>query len=285
MGSKKSRLGKGIGALIQENPDETHIKRCEISKIVPNAEQPRKEFDSKKIDELSKSIKENGILQPIIVRKIKDNYEIIAGERRYRAAKKLGLKKIEIIIKEVENSKSLELALIENIQRENLNSVEEAKAYKDLKEKYNYTQNELAQKVGKSRSSITNAMRILKLPQEVLDMLTANKISSGHARSLLSLENMESQIKLAKEVIKNNLTVRDVEKIVKDQKEPKKNKVKQRGSYKKAKEIIHLEHKMRDYLGTKVKIKAKKKNTGKIEVEYYSPEDLERILETIGIKG
>ncbi len=281
-----SRLGKGLGALITTKKDELEkkefIMECDVTKIKANPLQPRKKFKEDKINELANSIAENGILQPIIVREKDGGYEIIAGERRYRAALKLNMKRIPLIVKKVEDIETLELAIIENIQRENLNPVEEAVAYQQLQEKHKYTQEKLAKKLGKSRSVITNAIRLLKLPEEVIEMLTQNEISSGHARAILVEKDPKKQLKLAELVRKEGLSVREIEKKVKE-----KNKVVTKKNFKlvnKKKEIINIENKMTDFLGTKVKIKHSKKEIGKIEVEYYSEGDLIRILETMGMK-
>ncbi|OQY08618.1 MAG: hypothetical protein B6I28_04590 [Fusobacteriia bacterium 4572_132] len=281
-----SRLGKGLGALITTKKDETEKKEfiieCELEKVIANPLQPRKQFNEDKIKELADSIRENGILQPIIVRERNGLYEIIAGERRYRAALKLNMDKIPLIVKEIEDIETLELAIIENIQRENLNPIEEARAYQQLKEKHNYTQEKLAKKLGKSRSVITNAIRLLKLPEVILEMLIQNEISSGHARAILAEKDSKEQLRLAKLVKDEGLSVREIEKEIKE-----KNKVKKKKNFQqmnKKKEIINIENQMMDFLGTKVKIKHNKKEIGKIEVEYYSEGDLIRILETIGMK-
>jgi len=269
-------LGKGLNALIKE---KEYILELEIDKIEANPLQPRKNFDESKIEELSESIKENGIIQPIIVRKTDEKYEIIAGERRYRAAKQAKLSKIPVIVKEAEDEKSLEIAVIENIQREDLNPVEEGEAYKLLIEKYGYTQEKLAQKLGKKRTTITNKLRILKLPQDIKNAIKNGDISSGHARAMLSIESELEQAEIAKQIIEENLSVRNVEDIVKTKKTNiKKEKVNDRRI-----EIVEVENRLRDFLGTKVKIKEGKNKRGKLEIEFYSEGDLERIVETIGI--
>lgn len=272
-----SRLGKGLGALISDSAGKDYIKEVEIDKIIPNPMQPRKIFDLEKIDELSQSITEQGILQPIIVRQINNNYEIIAGERRFKAAKKAGLLKVPVIIKKADDEESLEIAIIENVQREDLSAIEEGEAYKLLIEKYNYTQEALANRLGKNRATITNTLRLLKLPTQIKDDINSGKMTSGHARAILAIENEKEQLKIAEKVINENLSVRDVEKLVKDKKEPKK----PARVEKKKLEIVEIESMLRDFLGTKVKIKDGN-NKGKIEIEYYSDGDLERILETIG---
>ncbi len=280
----KSRLGKGLNALIPQSKNEnTNIFEVELKKIRSNPLQPRKNFELSKIDELAASIKENGILQPIIVKEITDveyEYEIVAGERRYRAASKLNMEKIPVIIRNVAEDKSLELAIIENVQREDLNPIEEAEAYKMLLEKYNYTQEELARKLGKNRATITNTMRLLKLPSEVKQNLISGNLSSGHARAVLALENKNEQMEITEKIIEKNMSVREVEEIVQERKRKKKIV---RSENRKV-EILTAEGKLREYLGTKVKILDSKNDKGKIEIEYYSIGDLDRILETIGMK-
>lgn len=276
----KSRLGKGLNALIPNSKDEKkYIMDIEIGKIKANPLQPRKSFDECKLDELSESIKENGIIQPIVVRQDGDMYEIIAGERRYRASVKAGLSFVPAILREEVEDKRLEMAIIENVQRENLNPVEEGEAYKLLIEKYHYTQEVLAKQLGKSRTAITNTMRLLKLPDFIKTTLLENKISSGHARAMLAIPSEEMQVKLAKKIIEDGLSVREVEEIVKNGKKEKIKTIKESKSFK----IIEIEKQLKNFLGTKVKIKDGQDNKGKIEIEYYSNGDLERILETFGI--
>lgn len=275
--SDNRRLGKGLESLISSGGErKEYIKEIEVERLIPNPTQPRKSFDEEKIEELSNSIKENGILQPIIARQIGENFEIIAGERRYKAALKAGIKKVPVIVRKMEDDKSLEIALIENIQREDLNPLEEADAYRLLIEKYKYTQEELANKLGKNRATITNTMRLLRLPDQIKNDIFVGKISSGHARAILSVEGEKEQIKIADKVVKEALSVRDVEKLVKDKKETKKS---QKMENKKI-EILEIENRLKEYLGTKVKIKDGN-NKGKIEIEYYSNGDLERIAESM----
>lgn len=276
--SNKSRLGKGLGALIPKTRERKYILDIEVEKIKANPLQPRKTFDEDKLEELSASIKENGIIQPIVVREAGEFYEIIAGERRYRATLKAGLRFIPAILRDEDVDKRLEMAIIENVQREDLNPVEEGEAYKLLIEKYGYTQEVLAKQLGKSRVSITNTMRLLKLPDIVKNYVVNGKISSGHARAIISLPNKEEQISLAEKIINEGLSVREVEAIVKDGKKLKEKTDKIVKSF----EIIEIEKKLKKFLGTKVKIKDGKDSRGKIEIEYYSNGDLERILETFG---
>lgn len=277
LSSENKRLGKGLESLISSGGDrKEYIKEIEVDKLIPNPTQPRKNFDLEKIEELSNSIKENGILQPIIARQIGETYEIIAGERRFKAALLAGIKKVPVIIRKMEDDKSLEIALIENIQREDLNPLEEADAYKLLIEKYKYTQEELANKLGKNRATITNTLRLLRLPDQIKNDINIGKISSGHARAILSLDGEKEQLKIADKVVKESLSVRDVEKLVKDKKELKRS---QKMDNKKI-EILEIENKLKEYLGTKVKIKDGN-NKGKIEIEYYSNGDLERIAESM----
>lgn len=284
--STNGRLGKGLGALIPKTKEEKEaIFEINLGEIVPNKLQPRRSFNDDSIEELAISIKENGIIQPIIVTRKNDKYEIIAGERRFRAANFLGLKKVPVIIKNIKEDKSLEIAIIENVQRENLSPLEEGQAYNLLMEKYGYTQEDLANKLGKNRATIANMIRLLRLPNELKEMLTDKKISSGHARALLAIKNEKEQMKLAKIVSKEKLSVRDIEKIVKEQSQSTKKiiKTKHKEMETKKLDLISKEENLKEFLGTKVKIKACKGNKGKIEIEFYSDGDLERILETIGI--
>jgi len=213
---KKSALGRGLESLIptRENKSKDYFE-CLLSDIVTNPDQPRKIFTKQAIDELASSIEEKGLLQPLVVRPIGGGkYELIAGERRYRAATQLQMEKIPVVVKDVREDEVLELALIENIQRENLNPIEEAMAYRDLLGKFQYTQEELAKRLGKDRSSIANALRLLKLPDKIRDYLLANTISMGHARALLGIDDRELQIEIAKDVVDKNLSVRDTEELV-----------------------------------------------------------------------
>lgn len=277
--SNKSRLGKGLGALITEKKE--YIVEIDIGKIIQNPAQPRKKFEDEKIKELAASIIEKGILQPIIVREKEGKYEIVAGERRFRAANEAKLKKVPVIVKNVGDEESIELAIIENVQRENLNPLEEGEAYKLLIEKYDYTQEELAKKLGKNRSTITNKMRALKLPEEVKKYILEGRISSGHAVAIMSIDSESEQIKFADKIANESLSVRSAETLAKEIKNSTISKISRND--KKSVEILEIENKMRDFLGTRVKIKESKSKSGKIEIEFYSEGDLERILETIGI--
>lgn len=284
-------LGKGLDLLIpgvdEETTQQKDVVVLKTSQIEPNKDQPRKSFDNEKIDELAASIKQYGIIQPIIVSKKDDYYQIIAGERRWRAAKKAGLKEVPVVIKEYTEREIAEISLIENIQREDLNPIEEALSYKQLIDDYKLTQEELSQRVSKSRTVITNAMRLLKLDKEVQQMLVDKEISSGHARALLGIENQAAQLKLAKEIVEKSLSVRQTEDMVKLLNEEKPS------PKKKEKEVDNmgflyrdLEKKMTDALGTKVKINRKDKDKGKVEISYFSEDELDRIYGIInkGVK-
>ena len=248
-----------------------------ISDIEPNRDQPRKNFDKEALEELADSIKQFGIIQPIVVQKKEDYYEIIAGERRWRAAKLAKLKEVPVIIKEFSPQEVMEIALIENIQRRDLNPIEEALAYKSLIDEYHLNQDELAKRVSKSRTAIANSMRLLKLTEEVQNMLVNNEISMGHARALLSLEQEELQLEAAKTIAEKGMSVRETEKLVKSILNPKQSKLPIPSS--EAAIYNSLSDKLREKLGTKVSINNKKNGKGKIEIEYYSPQELERLLE------
>ena len=294
----KRGLGKGLDSLIpssvlkpatsvsiaegnmnkEEKAAETIVK---ISKIEPNREQPRKIFDEESLQELANSIKQFGLISPILVQDRKEYYEIIAGERRWRAAKIAGLKEIPVIIRDYTDREIAEIALIENVQREDLNPIEEAMGYKRLIEEFDLKQEEVAECVSKSRSAITNSMRLLKLPEEVQQYLISNQISMGHARALLAIDDGAKQIELADKTIKDNLSVREVEKMVKNiGKQPKEKDVPDTQF-----QAIYAsyEEKMKQALATKVSISQslKKKGAGKFEIEFYSTEDFERIVEKI----
>ena len=292
MAGKSKGLGKGLGALIPldelDVSDDTDLsnkkistpdKYVKISKIEPRKDQPRKNFNEDKLQELSDSIKNYGIIEPIIVQDLDNHYEIVAGERRWRAAMKAGLKEVPVIIRDFTEQEIVEISLIENIQREDLNPIEEALAYKTLLEKYNLTQDQVAEKVSKSRTTVTNSMRLLKLSDEVQSMLINEMISQGHARALLAIEDKDQQYIIAQRVFDENLSVRDVEKIVKDLSKQKKekpvNKVDNDFIYK------DIEEKIKSVLETKVSIKPKDNNKGKIEIEYYTTNDFERIIERL----
>ncbi len=269
-------LGKGLGALIPENEEELEnsISEIKLTDIEPNDKQPRKEFDDEALADLAESIKEHGVVQPIIVRKLGSGYQIIAGERRWRASRLAGKRTIPAIVKDCTNLEVMELALIENLQREDLNSIEEALAYKSLIEEYNMTQEEISKQIGKSRPAIANSMRLLQLPQQIKDMIAMGKISQGHARALLAIEGEKKQLEIAEKIIEQQLNVRQIEKLAKAEKKEKPEK--KPDGYQL--EIEQLEERLKAALGTKVIIQHKK-NKGKIEIEYYSNEELDRIIE------
>ena len=283
MATKKMGLGKGLGALIPEPEPEgpKSLLYCGIEEIHPNRSQPRKHFDEPRLKELADSIKEKGILEPLIVRRAAEGYEIVVGERRWRAAQKAGLKEIPVLLKELDDREVLELSLIENLQRDDLNPLEEAEAYKRLTEEFGLNQEELGSRLGKDRSTVANTLRLLKLPYEVREQLLRNRITPGHARAILSLESREKQKELCGLVIQKGLSVRETENLAKRW---SKTSTKVTASEKKRgdleSQLIALGDSLRRHLGTKVQIRAKGKR-GKIEIEYYSFEDFERIVETI----
>jgi ParB family chromosome partitioning protein len=292
MAVRKSALGKGLDRLIPETEKTTtHGERTKvvvekpvelkvkISKVGPNKNQPRKKFDEDALMELADSIKQFGVIQPLIVQEKNGFYEIIAGERRWRAAKLAGLKEVPVIVKEYSDLEVMEISLIENIQRENLNPIEEAIAYKRLLNEFNLKQDEVADRVSKSRTAVTNSMRLLKLDERVQQMVIDDMLSTGHARALLGIEDPELQATTAARVFDEKLSVREVEKLVKEIQKGKPEKKKE--------ETVHdyiyaeLEERMKAAVGSKVSIHQKANGKGKIEIEYYSQEDLERIIELI----
>jgi ParB family chromosome partitioning protein len=292
-------LGKGLDSLIpmgninietknssvktekeKETQAETLVK---ITKVEPNRDQPRKNFDEDALQELADSIKQFGLLQPILVQDKKDYYEIIAGERRWRAAKLAGLKEVPVIIKNYTSQEIVEISLIENIQREDLNPIEEAQAYKRLLEEFNLKQDEVADRVSKSRTTVTNSMRLLKLTEPVQQMIIDGMLSTGHARAIIPIEDAEQQLQLAQRIFDEKLSVRDVEKLVKQMLKPAedKNKVDEK---EKAMQYIYqdIENKLKERLSRKVAISSKGKNgAGKIEIEFYSNDDLDRLIELL----
>lgn len=296
---KKSGLGKGLDSLIpnkKENKDisprfdkkklqamEESVKEAgimvKVNQVEPNRDQPRKDFDEDALMELADSIKQFGILQPLIVQKKKDYYEIIAGERRWRAAKLAGIKEVPIIVKNFTEQEIVEISLIENIQRENLNPIEEAMAYKRLLKEFNLKQDEVAERVSKSRTAVTNSMRLLKLSDRVQQMIIDDMISTGHARALLAIDDEEQQYTLANKIFDEKLSVRETEKLVKTLKNPKKEAKKSKVEH----TFVHenLEEHMKSVMGTKVYVNSKANGKGKIEIEYYSEEELERIYDLI----
>lgn len=295
MAAKTSRgLGKGLDSLIpatnvvsdKKSADKKQEEKgvetiVNITKVEPNREQPRKNFDEDALQELADSIKQYGIIQPILVQDRKTYYEIIAGERRWRAAKLAGLKEVPVIIREFTEQEIVEIALIENIQRQDLNPIEEAQAYKRLLTEFNLKQDEVAERVSKSRTAVTNSMRLLKLCDEVQQMIIDDMISTGHARALISIEDPEQQYTIAQKVFDEKLSVRDVEKLVKNlgkPEKPKKEKIED-----KSLEVIYkdVEEKLKQNLGTKVELTSKGNGAGKIEIEFYNHDDLERLIDLL----
>lgn len=298
MAAKRNVLGKGLDSLIPNksnaktasenktasNKEESTEKQTgetllKINEVEPNREQPRKDFDEDSLMELADSIKQFGILQPLLVQKKKDYYEIIAGERRWRAAKIAGLKEVPVIIKNYTDQEIVEISLIENIQRENLNPIEEAMAYKRLLEEFNLKQDEVAERVSKSRTAVTNSMRLLKLSSRVQQMIVDDMISTGHARALLAIDDEEQQYMLANKIFDEKLSVRETEKLVKALKNPKKEVKKEKQEHTFV--YQNLEVQMKNIIGTKVSVNQKANGKGKIEIEYYSEEELERIYDLI----
>lgn len=294
MAAKKGGLGKGLDSLITDKvstkpaakkdalpeANSEKVVFLNIQKVEPNKEQPRKNFDADAIEELSESIKIHGIIQPLLVQKRDDYYEIIAGERRWRAAKKAGLKEVPVIIKELTEKEIVEISLIENIQRENLNPIEEAYAYKKLLTEFNLKQDEVAERVSKSRTAVTNSMRLLKLDENVQQMVIDEKLSTGHARALLGIVDPEKQYIVAQKIFDERLSVRETEKLIKKiQKDKEIAEQKTKETEDKLDFIYQdLEEKLKTAIGTKVTIKQRTKDSGKIEIDYYSIEELERIM-------
>ena len=293
MAANKHALGKGLDSLIannvgtaplaenkksEEKPAEVKVK---ISKVEPNREQPRKNFDEDALLELAESIKQFGVLQPLLVQDRKDYYEIIAGERRWRAAKIAGLKEVPVIIKKLTEQEMVEISLIENIQRENLNPIEEALAYKRLLNEFNLKQDEVAERVSKSRTAVTNSMRLLKLNEKVQQMVIDDMLTTGHARALLGIEDQEKQYVIAQQIFDEKLSVRETEKLVKKIQKEKDlpEKKKEELDEQVALAYHDVEEKMKLILGTKVNIRAKDNKKGKIEIEYYSMDEFNRIFE------
>lgn len=274
-GSVKTEIVEKVVEKIVEKPIELKAK---INEVEPNRDQPRKKFDEDAIMELAESIRQFGILQPLLVKKKEDYYEIIAGERRWRAAKIAGVKEVPIIVKEFTDQEVVEISLIENIQRENLNPIEEAMAYKRLMEEFHLKQDEIADRVSKSRTAVTNSMRLLKLDERVQKMVVDEMITTGHARALLAIEDGEYQHTIAMKVFDEKLSVRETEKLVKNLQKPKKETHKQVDTQL---DIIYqqLEEKIKSIVGTKVAIQHKDNYKGKIEIEYYSQAELERLIE------
>ena len=304
----KKGLGKGLGAIfgedvVKENKEEIEKKAkakaeakaaeemdekgrilmLKLDLVQPNKEQPRKTFDEEKINELAESIKNYGVLQPLLVQKNDSFYEIIAGERRWRAAKAAGLKEVPAVLKEYSKQEAMEISLIENVQRADLNPIEEALGYKQLIDEFGLTQEEIAVRVAKSRTVITNTMRLLKLDEQIQNMLVQGVITSGHARALLSLEDTQMQLKAAKEILDKKLSVRETERLVKRLQKEASGEKKEEKKKDETLALIYqdLEDRMKSVMGTKVSIHNKDKNKGRIEIEYYSEAELERIVEMI----
>jgi len=302
----KKGLGKGLGAIfgedvVKENKEETEKKAkaeaksaeemdekgrilmLKLDLVQPNKEQPRKTFDEEKINELAESIKNYGVLQPLLVQKNDSFYEIIAGERRWRAAKAAGLKEVPAVLKEYSKQEAMEISLIENVQRADLNPIEEALGYRQLIDEFGLTQEEIAVRVAKSRTAITNTMRLLKLDEQIQNMLVQGVITSGHARALLSLEDTQMQLKAAKEILDKKLSVRETERLVKRLQKEASGEKKEEKKKDETLALIYqdLEDRMKSVMGTKVSIHNKDKNKGRIEIEYYSEAELERIVEMI----
>lgn len=289
----KRGLGRGLDSIIPSNvmektkpvpmmegtKNEDGATMVKITMVEPNREQPRKNFDEDSLQELSESIKQFGLLQPILVQDRKTYYEIIAGERRWRAAKIAGLKEVPVIIRDLTEQEIVEISLIENIQREDLNPIEEAQAYKRLLTEFNLKQDEVADRVSKSRTAVTNSLRLLKLCDEVQKMVVEEMISTGHARALISIEDPEEQYMIAQKIFDEKLSVREVEKLVKNLHKPPKQKKPEN----KTLEAIYqdISEKLKQRLSTKVSVNAKENGAGKIEIEFYNHEDLERLIEQI----
>ncbi len=303
MAKMKRGLGKGIGALLGDEHNEKDgkdIKKGMVAKtgeqaqeeekgevfvnialVEPNKNQPRKNFKKEELEELSASIRQYGILQPLIVKKNGKKYEIIAGERRWRAANQAGLKEVPVVIRDYDKQKTMEISIIENIQRSDLNAIEEALAFKSLIDEFGLTQEELSLRVSKNRATIANSIRLLKLDEEVQGFLIEGKLSAGHARVLLAVEDREIQKKLAKDIIDANLSVREVEKLIKSLAKPARKKPEKEEERDLSIFFKEYEEKIRQILGTQVHINRKDKNKGRIEIEYYSAVELDRILELL----
>lgn len=292
MSGIKGGLGKGLDALFPSNVNvdvlatdsKDVVMELKINDVEPDLNQPRKTFDDEKLQELADSIKEHGVIQPIIVSKKDDFYQIIAGERRWRASKKAGLKTIPAIVRNYDNRKTREVSLIENIQRQNLNPLETAKAIRELMDEHNMTQEDISKTLGKSRSSIANTLRILNLDERVQEMIEMGKISEGHARTIASIESPAKQYKLALDIVNMDMSVRDAESYAKDVKEGKKEKLKKAPKGKFEVFTKDIENKLKEAIGAKVTLDAKTKSRGKIVIEYNSEDELEGIIQKFGIE-
>ncbi|WP_303722371.1 ParB/RepB/Spo0J family partition protein [Malonomonas rubra] len=282
--AKRPALGKGIGALLNSATQEGNRKYflCPIEELRPHSDQPRKSFNDSSLQELADSIREKGVIQPLVVRKLEDHYQIIAGERRWRAAQKAGLHEVPVVIQDVSEDWALEMALIENIQREDLNPIEESLAYRNLMQRFDLTQEEVAKRVGKERSTVANALRLLRLPESVQNDVIAGRLSMGHARALLALEGEERIMQVRSRVVAGGLSVRETEALVKNGGDGGTTKA---GSAAKTvdPEITHLAAELQRVLGTQVKITPKGKG-GRVEITYFAPGDLDRLLEKLGVQ-
>ncbi|MGI5912132.1 MAG: ParB/RepB/Spo0J family partition protein [Syntrophomonadaceae bacterium] len=279
MAKKERGLGRGLEALFSvnaENDNIEEINEVKIESIIPREGQPRRNFDQESLQGLAESIKEHGVLQPVLVREHGEYYEIIAGERRWRAAIKAGLKTVPVVIRKFNDLQAAEIALIENLQREDLTVVEEAQAYQQMIDSYQYTQEKLALKIGKSRAHIANTLRILNLPSQIITMLDKRQITAGHARAILAYKEESEQLAIAEEIVSAGLSVREAEKKVRFKKNGQKKPLS------KAPEIVDLEERMEKFFGTKTNIIMAKKG-GKIEITFYNEDDLQRIIETLDI--
>lgn len=290
MASRKGGLGKGLDSLIPDKKPQTTKKKItenqdgpvkvSINKVEPNREQPRKQFNEASLEELAESIQQHGIISPLLVQERDGYYEIIAGERRWRAARLAGLKEVPVIIRKFSEQEIVEISLIENIQREDLNPIEEAMAYQRLLDEFHLKQDEVAKRVSKSRTAVTNSIRLLKLDKRVQQMLANEEISAGHARAILGLEDPEQQYQLACRVRDENMSVRDVEREIKKLRSNKKTTTKKNPLTPQVEEQYHLlENHLKDYFGTKVQIRPKDNQRGTLEIHYYSQEELERITD------
>jgi len=273
-------LGKGLSALINSNlvEESDQVTEALLGDIRPNPYQPRKEFAAEAIQELAESIKEHGVIQPLIVRKSIKGYELVAGERRLRAAKEAGLQRVPVVVKQYTDQQLMEIALIENLQRENLNPIEEAEAYEKLIGHYSYTQDELAKRIGKSRPHVANILRLLQLPLKIRELVAVGSLTMGHARALLPIEDEDQQWQIASDVVKKGLSVRQLEELVKALNVSRETKGKK--PVKKEKAFTQMEERLRTYFGTSVRINKGAKK-GKIEIEFYSSDDLQRILDML----
>ena len=282
MAAKKG-LGRGLEALFMDNTQEekeSAVQTLKISEIEPNKNQPRKEFDDEALSSLAESIREHGLIQPLTVRPLENGrYQIVAGERRWRASRRAGISEVPVIVMDIDEQTTMELALIENLQREDLNIIEEALGYQELISKYNMTQADVSKSVGKSRSAVANTLRLLNLPEKIKQMVVEGKLSSGHARAILALPSEQAMLKAAEDTVKNELTVRDIEKMAKepvDDLQKKLKQIKERDSY-----YDELEIAMKNELRRKVKINAKGEK-GSIEIQFFNKDELKDIVEALG---